>query len=621
MCGIFGSITREGLEGREIDQISRVLYPRGPDDEGRARIEAGGAVIDLIHRRLSIIDLSSRAHQPMCDESGTAWIVYNGEIYNYREIKEELVQKGYRFRSDSDTEVALKSYREWGTDCAKKFVGMFAFAVFDKSKNRFFIFRDHAGIKPLYYYSRDGIFMFSSELKSFFQVPGFKKEIDREALYLYLLFGYVPSPYSIFENTNKLEAGCILEVDLEGGIKRSRWWNADDYHGREDKYLSFDESKEALKEKLLASFRYRLVADVPVGVFLSGGIDSTLITTLLQRNMDRPLRTFTIGFHEKGYNEAAWAKNIAEYLKTEHTEFFCTPSDVMEVMKKLPQIYDEPFADSSGIPTYLLSRLSRERVKVCLSGDGGDELLGGYDRYKKIKLFYRLLHLPFALRKHLIRKLGFTARMKFISEDKIFKTFSMLNSENFSQSYVSLVSYWNPYQLSELMGADKRHFHKLFSEEVEGDSLAEKAMRWDFNYYLPDDLLTKVDRASMANGLEARVPILDKEVCQYSFKIPLRHRWNKKILKSIISDYLPNDLFYRPKQGFRVPIYEWFRKDLKELFARHLSKTRLDSHGLLNTDYVLSVLARYLDRGNVSVHKLWAVLMFQMWYEEWMGKK
>jgi len=623
MCAIFGILSKEKIQKKELEHISSLLSHRGPDDWGQVEFLLGNKILTLLHRRLSIIDLSDKAHQPMSDEQGKLWIVYNGEVYNFREIREELVKKGYKFRSNSDTEVVLYSYKEWGSDCVNKFIGMFAFCIFDKERNKLILARDHAGIKPLYYYCCDGNFMFSSELKSFMCIPQFKKNIDPEGLYLYLLLGYIPSPFCIFKNTYKLEAGHTLEVDLDTlALRKSRWWHPAYTLNVSWKKMLFKETKEILKEKLLDAFRYRLVADVPVGVFLSGGIDSTLITVLLQKNLKRPLKTFTIGFYEKDYDEALWAKKIAQFLGTEHQEFFCTPQEAFEVIKIFPRIYDEPFADSSGIPTYLVSKFARNFVKVCLSGDGGDELFGGYDRYTKMLYQSRLLHIPYRIRDSIA-----TAFLKFyhkntwafkrISEDKIYKFFSLAKSKGLFEGYISHISYWNPLQLTRVM---KQAPYSVGLQEFlyPEMSLREKMMLWDFMYYLEGDLLTKVDRSSMSNSLEARVPILDKRVCSFSLNLPLHYKFKKRIIKSILSDYLPSRLFMRPKRGFGVPIHNWFKSELKELFSDYLSKSMLNKSGFLNADYIIDCLNRYLKNGNVSVHKLWAILVFQMWYEEWM---
>ncbi len=619
MCGIFGAITKTGLPDSLLRVISRDLSHRGPDGEGILRVNLDNRVLDFVHRRLSIIDLSSRARQPMLSEDNTVVIVYNGEIYNYQEIRQELLEKGYRFDSDSDTEVVLKSYLQWGIDCLQRFIGMFAFAILDKNKKKLFLFRDHVGKKPLYYYLGNGTFMFASELKSFLACPEFSKEIDLEAVTLYFLLGYIPSPFCIFKKTRKLPPGYFLEADLEGNIQLKKWWDLDHYYKQKKNDLSFNETKQVLKEKLLDAFKYRLIADVPVGVFLSGGIDSTLITTLLQKNIRYPLKTFTISFREKEYDESVWAKNIAEFLGTQHTQLLCTPAEAKGVIRQISEINDEPFADSSTIPTYLVSKLSGQHVKVCLSGDGGDELFGGYDRYTKIDILCRFLSLPLILREGLIKGLGFLKSLNFIEEDDVYKLFSILKSKNFSQSYLSLSSYWNPLQLEKLLKSGSFSKLSFADQEYPGASCSEKAMFWDFKYYLSDDLLAKVDRASMANSLEVRCPILDRRVCEFVFTVPLRYRFRKRILKSIISEYLPEKLFLRPKRGFVVPVYEWLKADLRDLFREYLSPARLSVHDFLNTEYLISVADKYQRQGNVSIHKLWAALIFQLWYERWMS--
>ena len=390
MCGIIGFIDRsKQTSQKQLEEMRDSIAYRGPNSVGSEFYDMDTYSIGLGHRRLSILDLSPLGTQPMYFNELT--IIHNGEVYNFADIKEELIVKGYKFDSHTDTEVILKSFHAWGVECVHKFRGMFAFSIYNKVKDELYIFRDRAGVKPLYYHIADDLFLFGSELKTFYMHPKFKKIINKKALPYYFRFGYIPAPLSIFENTHKLKAGHYLLVNCkDNSYKEKAYWSVEDFYLKDKSEDSEEIILEKLETLLLESFNLRMVSDVPVGVFLSGGVDSSLVTALLQKNSKTPLKTFTIGFEEKGYNEATFAKEIAEYLGTNHTEYYCTKDDMLSVIKDLPTMYDEPFGDSSAIPTLLVSKLAKEKVSVVLSGDGGDEAFLGYSKYFALEKIAKL---------------------------------------------------------------------------------------------------------------------------------------------------------------------------------------------------------------------------------------
>lgn len=607
----------------------------GPDDFGVYADKEKG--VALGHRRLSIIDLSDRGHQPMSNNDKSLWITYNGEVYNFREIRQELESKGYEFISNSDTEIILKAYEEWGMESVHKFRGMFAFALWDKRKEKLILCRDRVGVKPLYYYYKDGLFMFASELKSFHKHSKFIKQVEEKSLGLYLQFGYIASPYTIFKYSYKLKAGHYLEVNKQGDVKEIRYWDVQEHYKK-----GFELQKEGffnnrsqedialeLENILSESFKLRLVSDVPLGIFLSGGLDSSLVTALIQKNTSNPVKTFTIGFREEKYNEAHWASGVADYLRTEHTELYCTYNDVLNIIKRLPEIYDEPLADSSTIPTILLSNLAKQHVRVCLSGDGGDEYFCGYPKYWVIK--NKLLPLA---------GIAFMAKaVNLISPDLIFNLFKGFkavlpdcpNLKDRCKKIQSILNVKDPVKQSllyssvftasdmKLMGFENNL--ESFYAGKEFDPIT-AMMFYDSKAYLPDDILTKVDRASMSVALEAREPLLDHKILEYAAKIPVKYKYNnntsKYILRKILYKYVPERLVCRPKKGFGMPIYEWFKADLVDYYRRYLNKNRVENDGFLNAQVVDSMLKQCLKDQGASHSKLWLLLNFQMWKEKWM---
>ncbi len=616
------------------------LYKRGPDDSGFF-VDSNNN-IGLGHRRLSILDLSPAGHQPMANDDQTIWIVFNGEVYNFAEIRKELEVKDYKFKSNSDTEVIIKSYQEWGIDCIKKFRGMFAFAIWDEKKEKLFLVRDRAGVKPLYYYFKDNLLLFSSELKSFHKHPKFEKEINFSALALFLQFGYISAPYTIFDNAYKVKPGHYLEFNKDGSFKEKKYWDIVDFYLAEKTDKTEEKIEEELEQILTESFKYRMVSDVPVGVFLSGGIDSSLVTALLQKNSKIPLKTFTIGFNEKEYDEAPHAKKIAEHLKTDHHELYCAAKDALEIIPKLPEIYDEPFGDSSAIPTYLVSKFAREKVAVALSADAGDELFCGYSSYKSLSEHYRvisrtnslllsccsfLLHvIPSVFLSNIYNLFSFMLPRQTNVSNKIYK-FKKIIKYKGEKLLPALVknghSHWLEDQISTLL---KKQYRPLLTNFSEFDKVKDldpmtQMQAVDFKTYLPDDILVKVDRAAMAVSLESREPLIDHKIAEYIAQVPIDLKYkngqSKYILRKILYKYVPKELLERPKQGFAIPMDKWLKNDLKPLLEKYLSEERIKKQGIFDEKYIKESLGGYLSGKSDSAYKFWFLLVFQMWYEKY----
>ncbi len=621
-----------------ITEMRDTLISGGPDDAG-SYLDTKNTV-SFGHRRLSILDLSSLGHQPMEFENFV--ITYNGEIYNFRELRKELEKEGYTFISNSDTEVVLKFFHRWRFGAVHKFRGMWAFALWDKVKEELILCRDRVGVKPLYWYYKDGLFMFSSELKALHKHPKFYKELDKEALSLYLQYGYITFPYSIFKFTYKLEPGHFLKIDKQGNIEKIRYWNVEDYfiRGAQEKYEWLNRNEEEIAselEKILTdSFRLRLVSDVPVGVFLSGGIDSSLVTALLQKEISKPLKTFTIGFYEEGYNEAEWAKKVANYLGTDHTEHYFTSSEALELVYKLPELYDEPFGDVSAIPTHLVSLLTKKQVKVALSADGGDEQFCGYQKYWNLEENVRKMRKTACILSNFFMLLPPSLDAQFYDtlrslfpkwtnlRDKYIKLRTLLTEGSFLQQFDMVSKYFHCEDL-RYFGLDsfKSQMGKTNNKNIEVLDNFSKMMLVDLNTYLTDDILVKTDRATMGTALECREPFLDVKIFEYSSRMPIELKYrngiSKKILKKILYKYVPKELLDRPKQGFNVPIHEWFRfkKDLRALYLEYLNEDKIKREGLFNHKEVSKLLNNGLENKGIDSYKLWFLFVFEMWRERY----
>ena len=650
MCGIVGFLQQNNqkVSLESLKRMIQVLKHRGPDDEGYFLINSlsgrnfdqQSSDVGLAHSRLSILDLSPLGHQPMSNESKDIWISYNGEVYNFEEIKKELLLKGYRFSSHTDTEVILYAYQEWGIECINKFIGMFALSIWDNHKRKLYLIRDRLGIKPLYYYYKNGNFAFASELKGILEYPYFEKELNLDSLYDYFLFQYVPSPETIFKYVYKLPPGHFIEVSKDGDFRISTYWDATEkFFSNKEKGNEFSE-EEALSELkgiLKSSVRYRMISDVPIGMTLSGGIDSSLVTAVMQESSSKPIKTFTIGFTSDRFNEASYANKIAKYLGTDHHELYVTPKEAQEAITDLPFFYDEPFADSSSIPTYIVSKLVRSYVKVVLSGDGGDELFGGYKRYEWERQILSY-NLPHSLRKgiagvlylfpeNLISKFyEFSKRILpegFRESNLVGKKdylINLLSYKNPVDLYLSLVTIWRDPQLSRLLGIKKKDIDFILKDlYTKGNkkNIVELLMLTDLKTYLVDDILTKVDRASMAVSLENRVPLLDHRLVEFSFGLPFKFKYKKYLTKRLLSQYLPPELFERPKHGFSVPVSDWLRGDLSFLIREYLAKERIKKEGILNYDYVEKIVNEHLSFKKDYGNHIWSLIVFEMWYEKY----
>ena len=638
MCRITGFLDKDYQNNYNIDETIKAmrdtLIAGGPDDAG-LYTEINKKGVALGHRRLSIIDLSSWGHQPMTEETKRFWLVYNGEIYNFKEIQKELLQKGYSFNSSSDTEVLLKSYQAWGIEAVHKFRGMFAFAIWDTDQKKLILCRDRVGVKPLYWYLVDNLFMFASELKAFHKHPFFKKEINSEALSSFLSYGYISAPLTIYKNTYKLEPGFFMIIDENLNIEKKSYWNIYDIYKKgtktklsaafsKDKKETMAQTENLLKE----SFKLRMVSDVPVGVFLSGGIDSSLLVALLaQENYN--LKTFTIGFLNEKFNEATVAKEIASRFKTDHTELYFTEEEALKIIPKIPEIYDEPFGDTSALPTFLLTNLAKQKVKVGLSADGGDELFCGYWRYWTVaekffplynsKIKRKLINI-FLVNNPTLSAKAFSKLFPQYKDwlDKLKKIKNLFSSKNFNQFYNNFNRFYLNQDLFQL-GLKENN---LFEESCQDLDLYEQMMLWDFRHYLPEDILTKVDRASMHVSLEAREPFLDHKLIEYLAVLPSSYKYSngvsKYILKKILSKYLPQEMINRPKKGFAAPVGSWMKSSLKEMTLDYLAPKRLKEQAILNDNFVSQYVDNFYKGLGINEQKIWLLLIFQLWHEKWM---
>lgn len=628
MCGIAGFIDfTKSTSPDTLKSMTDQLLHRGPDDSGIFHEVTDHATIGLGHRRLSIIDLSSAGHQPMFYKNLT--IIFNGEIYNYQKIQETLRKAGYSFESNSDTEVILKAFDHWGTQAVDHFIGMFAFVIYDREKKEVLIFRDRAGVKPLYLYNKNGVILFASEIKSFHVHPAFEKSLDNDSLALFLQYNYIPTPYCIFKDTVKLEPGHYFQINLKNRkVNKEKYWDVVDCYNKPKLDISYEEAVLETEKILKQAFSYRMVADVPVGLFLSGGYDSTAVAALLQSENNEKLKTFTIGYAEEAFNEAHEAKKVAEYLGTDHTEQYCTAQDTADILTKLPFIYDEPFADNSVVPTYLVSKLAKTKVKVALSGDAGDEIFAGYDKFNRAIKFTKY---PKSLQSLV------SALMKKLPANKIpvFK-----NTYNFSTRYDKMQEIWENQDPNVAMkvisqfiteAEARTYLQKDFNNRGTYFDIADqlnksndalnKLLAVDYKTFLLDNNLTKVDRATMAVGLEGREPILDHNILEFVSRLPseykIRNGENKHILKTIVHKYVPEEIMKRPKKPFLAPLTVWFKDTLKDYYFQYLDENKLKQDGIFTSE-ILSLRNNYLEGKQVNHQKLWNILMFQMWKEKWM---
>jgi asparagine synthase (glutamine-hydrolysing) len=627
MCGIAGFISDkdESFEekSKKLHAMCEIMQHRGPDENGtliRDKVALG-------MQRLAIIDLKGGS-QPIFNEDNSLAIIFNGEIYNYRELKTELEKRNHKFKTNSDTETILHAYEEFGIDCVKHLRGMFAFAIYDFSQQSLFLARDRVGKKPLFYtLTPEGKFIFASELKSLLQHDEVKREIDPIALDSYLTFSYIPEEFCIFKNVKKLPPGSLL-IYRNGVVRTSSYWD----FNYDENYQIRDEREyvELLRCKIKDAVKVRLISEVPLGAFLSGGIDSSTIVAAMSSLLDRPVKTFSIGFNEDTFNELKFARITAERFQTEHHEFIVTP-DLVKIADKLVWHFDEPFADSSALPTYMVSKMARDHVTVVLSGDGGDELFAGYTRYPGILQKFKVArNLPSQLKKTL----------RFVSEKLPHSAIGKYYLYNFSldliQAYVDSVSHFNtPRKLSlysgdfiETLGNDfgrPEQFYANIANRVNSKNPLDKLLYLDSKTYLPSDILVKVDRMSMATSLEARAPLLDQELIEFVQKIPpefkLKDDQTKYILKKAMHGILPDEILFRSKQGFGMPINQWINMQLRDRIHEVLTDRKTIERGYFNSHYIRTLLKEHETNRRDHSSALWILWMLELWHRQFIDTK
>lgn len=630
--------------------MCNILAHRGPDDEGMVFIRGDKYLevknhneipghendfeIGLGHRRLSIIDLSETGHQPMCNEDASVWIVFNGEIYNFQEIKERLEKKGHLFKSKSDTEVILHSYEEWGVECLSHFCGMFAFAIWDSRLQQLFMARDRLGEKPLVYFRQNGHFAFASEIKALLQVPDVERKVNDTAIHHYLTYQYVPSPDTIFEGMQKLPPAHYLLYDRDGNLKIERYWKLH-FNSTHQTYPDLQELNDRIRTELEESVRLRLISDVPLGAFLSGGVDSSLIVGIMARLSEKPVKTFSIGFEEKEFDELSYARIVADHFSTEHHEFIVKP-DAIGILPKLVWHYNEPFADSSAIPTYYVASLTKDFVKVVLTGDAGDENFAGYPRYLRSKWVALFTKIPEKLRKELMPALVRRFSSLHWREKTLNRLadFMELLSHDQARNYAEQIKIFNAKEKNDIYTKEMAHYvEKVDSldflsekyEEIETDDLLDKLLYLDINSYLPEDLLVKMDIATMANSLEARVPFLDHKLMEFVAGIPshfkLKGSISKFILKKTFSDFLPEAVLKRKKMGFGVPISRWIKNELRDYVYEVLLDRKTLNRGYFKKEGIERLLEEHIASRYDHSAKIWALLFLEIWFRIFMDQK
>ncbi len=621
MCGILGTWGR--YDTALINKAAASISHRGPDAHG---VYTDGE-ITLIHHRLSILDLSEKGNQPYQFMHLT--LTYNGEIYNFQDIRQELVTEGYHFNSSSDTEVLIKAFHKWGVDAVQKFTGMFAFAIYDKSDHSIYVFRDRMGVKPLYYTTDNG-FAFASELKAIMPLMT-NKDIDGAAVTEYFRFGYISREKTIFSHAKKLLPGHYLHY-RNGTADIKCYWDVNEQFRKPAPVLTTVEWQEELHKKLIDACTIRMVSDVPVGIFLSGGIDSSLVTAILRKHYGN-IETFTIGFRNEQFNEAPYAEKIARQLDTKHTSYILEIEQAYEAMENFYDVYDEPFADSSGVPTTIISALAAKAgIKVVLSANGGDELFAGYPHYVSTLNYYnRFMQIPAALRKLMAlgsKTLFNSSALKNLyfknAEHRASVVDELLRQNTPGAFYNSFLANQSRLEVSRLLttGTDDQRSDTLVHADMNG------LMAYDMQHYLPDDLLVKMDRATMHNSIEGREPLLDHRLVELAAQMPLdlklHNGESKWILKEILHQYLPGDLFMRPKMGFSIPIFHWFIHKMDDLFHEYIKPETIAQTGVLNTGEVMHEFKKYewykKHHKEYNIEKMWRILSFVMWHKKWMAQ-
>ncbi len=627
MCGICGFIQSSNIADKDtLKLMNDQIIHRGPDDEGYYYCGRAG----LAARRLSIIDLNT-GHQPLASYSKKNWITYNGEVYNFKELKNDLISRGYKFRTKTDTEVLVNMYEEFGMEFVKKLRGMFAIAIYDIKHDKLILARDHIGIKPLYYtiLENSGDLVFGSEIKSILKYPGIDKKIDHEGLDMFLSLEYIPAPFSIFKGIHKLPAGHTL-VYQNNKFKINRYWEVEKKFFSDDK----NELKEIFHSLLKESVKMRMISDVPLGAFLSGGIDSSAIVATMAGLTDQKIKTFSIGFEEKSYSELEHSEKVSNMFGTDHHTKSLSP-DINNLVDFLTDYLDEPLGDFSNFPTYLVSKTAREKVTVSLSGDGGDEIFGGYEHYIAQKIargidipILKPFHKCFAKTTNIFPpsklKKGFVNRIKRFSEglenspdDRHFRWMLFLSSSQKNKLYSD--NFINDKFKGKL--SDRKPFREYFDSSKRFEGINQD-LYLDLKTYLVDNILVKVDRMSMATSLEARVPLLDHKMVEFAFSLPenlkLKGNTTKYFLKDSLRGILPDEIIDRQKEGFSIPIKNWLKTDLKDLMMEYLSKKRFDESGLFNYDFIQKMIGEHLNNRQNHAHRLWSLILFNIWREKFL---
>ncbi len=634
MCGITGFIDWNNKSSELIlESMNKTLNHRGPDSGDVQFFQSEKSQIGLAHKRLAIIDITETGKQPMQFEH--LWITYNGEIYNFSEIKEELINLGHQFKGHSDTEMILHAYAQWGEVCIDKFIGMFAFVIYNQKDNNIFCVRDRAGVKPFYYYLKDGLFLFASELKAFHQHPNFEKEINLDAVSAFMNYGNVPTSTCIFSDCHKLKPGYTLKIDLSNTSNKEskQYWNVYDFYNKPKTTIPFQEAKIETEKILQSACEYRMVADVPVGVFLSGGYDSACVTALLQKDRTEKLKTYTIGVPDIGLNEAPYAKDVANHLGTDHTEIYCTEKEAIDLIPELSFYYDEPFADSSALPTTLVSKLARKDVTVALSADAGDEIFAGYNRYDYLLRFGKKIQKVPSFARHSVASIMHLVpsnsipvfKHKYNFHNRYEKLKNILRDPSSERIMLSLSQQFTESQMEKLCLFDVNHLETAYlSKELKEDCYSPLSymMAIDYQTYLVDDILQKVDRATMAVSLEGREPFLDHRVIEWAAQLPNEYKYfegtKKHIVKEIVHQYIPKEMMDRPKMGFAIPIANWMMNELRDYVESFINEKIIREQGIFNWPYIEKLKNDFYNGKKEYDVKLWYLLMFQTWYDRWM---
>ena len=620
MCGICGFVTAKKITESQLKKMNDTMVHRGPDDAGEEIFAFSGDLqVGFAQRRLAILDLSAKGHQPFHSKDDGVVVVFNGEIYNFQQLKKEFPD--YQFLSDCDTEVIVAAYEKWGTDFVNHLDGMFAIAIFDRKRKKILLVRDRMGKKPLYYYWKNGDFVFASGLKPIMQFPRFEKVINRDVLPRFLYNQYMAGEDCIFEGVHRVKPGQMLTFDGQS-IQKTVYWSLVEQYLQDSKcqIRNFAEAKAQLKEALTESVRRRMVANVPVGTFLSGGFDSSLVTAVAQSLSDRPIKTFSIGFEEKEYDEAPYAAEIAAHLGTDHTNHYVTEDEMLQLVASIPQYYDEPFADASQIPSMLVAEIARKEVTVALTGDGGDEFFCGYGMYDKLAQAQKIEPLAKVLRvmtgnhPKILRRLPYAVKAILENSDNRYRT--QFGRQGYAES------------ISKMLNCDGSAL-PYDESYIPVSNWQIRRMLLDSTTYLPEDNLCKVDRATMRSSLEARNPLLDVAVVSTAFRIPHGYKYHNKdkkyILKALTYDYIPRELMDRPKKGFSVPTDKWLRGPLKEDLLALTNKDYLEKQGIFDPVYTSDYVNKYLQTGNAGAFSgnnpskiVWPLYMFQKWYQHYM---